>query len=422
MACTSCGQANVPFSTKQASSTNPKCNLCIINAQDKLNFEYAQSCNNPINLKYVFNELQKYKGETGSLSIPPDHPTYAKVIDSLSANEIESVIKKRWMQRIEHVKSLEQLLDGASYHASTFDLDLGKWIQTQLDHYILYKEGLPNPLCGKQIELLEDIGLQSLLKLRSVAERLADKGNYSTKGAKEEEEEATGDRKQSSSEGKSTDDLNRSTTLMGVKNETDFDTNLDGPVEDDDESNQNTGTKMEITDSQSELKSNGRMAGKCDVCRKRDDFHGHNLQRCRVCGLKVHELCYGLVVTNCKNLNFVCYACKAVGTEVEVNVPSIAGGPISKKNRREFMTQEKRPTECILCSFDNDEIHAMHPIMDTVSSHQQLLHSLLYFPHCMLYSLTPAWRRREAAGFAQDKDQGEKVGLGTYALRLFHLL
>ena len=322
----------------------------------------------------MFHELQKYKAENGSLSIPPGHPTYAKVIDSLTVNQVDSVIRRRWMQRFDNVKSLEQqLLDGAPNHESNVDADLGKWIQTQLDHYILYKEGLPNPLNAKQIELLEDIGLQNLLKLRSVAEGSvlnetkgsAGNSNQNDEGAKDENVATSGDFNEDSSKEKSTTECD-SSTLMSIKHETGFDTNNDDPIEEGDrDNNLNTATNMETTDSTSEFKSIGGMKGKCDVCRKKDGFQGHNLQRCRDCGLKVHELCYGLVATDSKNFDFVCYACKAIGTKVEVNVPSIAGGPISKKNKREYLMQEARPTECILCSFDNGEIHAMHPIMDT---------------------------------------------------------
>ncbi|KAL3801273.1 hypothetical protein HJC23_012673 [Cyclotella cryptica] len=62
--------------------------------------------------------------------------------------------------------------------------------------------------------------------------------------------------------------------------------------------------------------------GKCDLCSKPDGYGGHNLQKCKDCGLLVHELCYATVPTDSKNPNWICHACKAVGTEVEVNVPS----------------------------------------------------------------------------------------------------
>jgi hypothetical protein len=116
-----------------------------------------------------------------------------------------------------------------------------------------------------------------------------------------------------------------------------------------------------------------KLKGKCDICRKTDGFWGHNLQQCQTCGVRVHELCYGMPETNTKDIDFVCHACKAVGVEVEVNVPSIVGGASTTTtaattntrlpNHCEWIMQESRPTVCVLCSHDKG-IHAMHPLLD----------------------------------------------------------
>lgn len=93
-----------------------------------------------------------------------------------------------------------------------------------------------------------------------------------------------------------------------------------------------------------------KIEGQCDVCNKHDGYHEHNLQKCAKCSVKVHELCYGMVPTSCKDPNFICHACKSVGMEVEVNVPSRLGGPTLKdvlgtedgvESFREFL-REKR--------------------------------------------------------------------------------
>jgi hypothetical protein len=74
-----------------------------------------------------------------------------------------------------------------------------------------------------------------------------------------------------------------------------------------------------------------KIDGKCDICTKPDGSRDHmNLQRCRECGVLVHELCYGLVPTTTKDDNFICHACHAVGKEVEVNEPSKVGGVTMK--------------------------------------------------------------------------------------------
>ena len=69
-----------------------------------------------------------------------------------------------------------------------------------------------------------------------------------------------------------------------------------------------------------------RIPGQCDICTKPDGERDHNLQQCKVCSVLVHELCYGMVPTATKNPDFVCHACKAVGQEIVVNVPSRLGG------------------------------------------------------------------------------------------------
>jgi len=120
-----------------------------------------------------------------------------------------------------------------------------------------------------------------------------------------------------------------------------------------------------------------KLKGKCDICRKPDGFWGHNLQQCQTCHVLVHELCYGMPETNTKDVHFVCRACRAVGVEVEVNVPSIVGGVVGDdddkdpcstntstgRRHREWIKQETRPTVCVLCSHDKG-IHAMHPLLD----------------------------------------------------------
>ena len=104
----------------------------------------------------------------------------------------------------------------------------------------------------------------------------------------------------------------------------------------------------------------------CDICQKppnyRDDIG--MFQKCKGCGIHVHELCYCLVPTATLNPNFTCHACNAVGTEVEVNVPSKIGGSDDIGKTRQLMTVEERPMDCVLCRH-NKGYHAMHPLYDT---------------------------------------------------------
>lgn len=99
----------------------------------------------------------------------------------------------------------------------------------------------------------------------------------------------------------------------------------------------------------------------CDICEQKDGFRGYNLQICSVCGLAVHERCYGMTLTSTKNSNFVCKACAVIGSKVEVNEPSLLGRASSTKGK---IRVQQRPTECVLCNVHNG-IHAMHPLFDT---------------------------------------------------------
>ena len=90
--------------------------------------------------------------------------------------------------------------------------------------------------------------------------------------------------------------------------------------------------------------------GNCDICMKPDNSHEHNLQRCKECNLLVHELCYGLSPTTTKNKDFICHACKAINTNIEVNGISRIGGMnfkdliLSKDGRislKEFISKQQ---------------------------------------------------------------------------------
>lgn len=104
-----------------------------------------------------------------------------------------------------------------------------------------------------------------------------------------------------------------------------------------------------------------KLEGKCDICEKRDGFQGFNLQVCRVCGVAVHERCYGMSSSTTKNSNFVCKACNSVGSQVEVNRPSVLG---RTSRTKETIRIDERPTGCVLCDVQ-DGIHALHPLFDT---------------------------------------------------------
>lgn len=116
----------------------------------------------------------------------------------------------------------------------------------------------------------------------------------------------------------------------------------------------------------------------CDVCWGRPKKQNMIFQQCRVCHVGVHNECYGMPGSTPADPNFVCHACKAVGSTVKVRARTRNDDKTMKDNEKEssnsnnrrparFQLQvTQRPTECCLCSVDDgtDWFHAMHPIYD----------------------------------------------------------
>lgn len=276
-----------------------------------------------IDFSSIFSELQKYKQENNdSLSIKVSHPAISRIIDSLSGSHegVETLSKKRWKDQLAALKEFKEN-EGHSYVPSHHPT-LGNWVRIQREQYKKFEQGISSSLTKKRYGELKAIGF-------------SDGGN---KVKSEERDEYDNNIPQNKK----------------VKREA---TDIKGGND----------VKPKIEQSH-EMDSEGkvtRIKGKCDICEKSDGFWGHNMQQCKECGVLVHELCYGLVETDSKNLDFLCHACKAVGTEVEYNVPSKIGGCGKKMGKkRQHIRQEKRPTECILCTHDKG-IHAMHPLLDT---------------------------------------------------------
>ena len=91
----------------------------------------------------------------------------------------------------------------------------------------------------------------------------------------------------------------------------------------------------------------------CDICVKKDGWKGMLLQQCCKCRVCVHEECYGVEETKKKDKNWVCLACRAVGTDIE--------GWTLEGKKRKVMTVTERPVECVLCPVTGG-VHAMHAL------------------------------------------------------------
>jgi len=376
----------------------------------------AKNAPTTIDFDDVFTELQKYKQENnGSLSIPVSHPALSRIIDSLSelsSEGMESLSKKRWDDQMAVLKKFKE--NQGDINVPLSHPTLGNWVRIQREHYKLREQKMPNALTKKRFGKLKAIGFGDGGNGEKSEESGKTDGNSSQNERKRVKHEETASQNDVNDNDKdAAPDRNKRKAMNGFgdggngekseglgKNDSKSSQNETKKVKHEETASQNDGNNndkdadpdrnkrkaMKPKEEHSEegndessmspvhdaaTASNGskvtQIKGKCDICEKNDGFWGHNLQQCKECHVLVHELCYGMPETKCKNPNFVCHACKAVGTEVEVNVPSKIGGCKKMGEKRELVRQEQRPTMCVLCSHDKG-FHAMHPLLDTHGS------------------------------------------------------
>ena len=324
-----------------------------------------------IDFSSVFHELQTFQQDhNGSLAIPESHPALARIIDSLSDLSSVGIIglsRKRWEKQMKALQSYREKYGHVNVPPTNHH-PLGNWARIQREQYRLYEEGEPNELTKKRYGKLKAIGFDDQVGVGGGTSRSTTanaKSGSRDHSDKDDNDDAKPSKKSSGKQKRAT-----ATTKSDDKTTA----NITAKQEDGSEQaaaaaavNGVKNTERVKVELSEELRNDGgkRLKGKCDVCEKSDGFWGHNLQQCQKCGLLVHELCYGLAETGCKDPNFVCHACKAVGASVEVNVPSKLGGCGDKMGKkREMIQQNERPSQCSLCSHDKG-IHAMHPLLDT---------------------------------------------------------
>jgi hypothetical protein len=99
---------------------------------------------------------------------------------------------------------------------------------------------------------------------------------------------------------------------------------------------------------------------KCEICNMTDRYKDDlNLQKCKDCGIYIHEKCYGLEHKHFQHRNIIkyqgwkCHACSAVGKTIK----------IEKNNKVTEVHIDKRPMKCALCPVKT-KITAMYPLYD----------------------------------------------------------
>eukprot|EP00557_Chaetoceros_sp_GSL56_P006897 CAMPEP_0176498442 /NCGR_PEP_ID=MMETSP0200_2-20121128/12321_1 /TAXON_ID=947934 /ORGANISM="Chaetoceros sp., Strain GSL56" /LENGTH=902 /DNA_ID=CAMNT_0017896645 /DNA_START=142 /DNA_END=2847 /DNA_ORIENTATION=+ len=96
----------------------------------------------------------------------------------------------------------------------------------------------------------------------------------------------------------------------------------------------------------------------CDICGNPDSYLGCMiLQKCCVCGVMVHEDCYGLhnEQTGERYPNWKCHACASVGKVVKL---------IKHDGEKKVIRIKTRAMHCCLCPISTG-MHAMTPLYDT---------------------------------------------------------
>jgi len=231
----------------------------------------------------VFNELQKYKEENnGSLSIPTSHCTLSNIVDSLSkpSIDIESLANQRWdghlNKLIEYMNSKKKYTDiNTLVSKSTWykkQPKLVEWVDIQRQQCKLYSQ--------------EDDDCVLTKKRAKKLKRLGFDIGKEEKSSKGDDVVPPSDGKESKKRGKSSQE--DTSTRKKIKVEDDAllrkqeSTDVEDMVKVDQEDTIPADDEMKVAAEMTRIK------GKCDVCEKVDGFWGHNMQKCRNCGLLVH--------------------------------------------------------------------------------------------------------------------------------------
>mmetsp|Transcript_9896 Transcript_9896/g.19228 ORF Transcript_9896/g.19228 Transcript_9896/m.19228 type:complete len:367 (-) Transcript_9896:194-1294(-) len=107
----------------------------------------------------IFMELIAFRNENnGSLTIPVTHPSFERILDTMTAMCVEDLVKKRWesqMNALDQYQKQNGDCDVDEYYDS-----LNKWVKDQRDFYNLHQHRRPNPLSNKseRIEKLTKVG------------------------------------------------------------------------------------------------------------------------------------------------------------------------------------------------------------------------------------------------------------------------
>ena len=262
-----------------------------------------------IDFTAVFNELLKYKEENnGSLSIPTSHSALSNIVDCLSkpSIDIESLANQRWdghlNKLIEYMNSKKKYTDiNTLVSKSTWykkQPKLVEWVDIQRQQCKLYsQEDDDCVLTKKRAKKLKRLGFDIGKEEKSSKDEVPPSDGRKSKKRSNSSQEDTFSRKKVKME----DDA------LLMKQES---TDVEDMVKVDQEDTIPADDEMKVAAEMTRIK------GKCDVCEKVDGFWGHNMQKCRSCGLLVHGklsvyLCAQVMLQK-RDLNHLISSCRGV--------------------------------------------------------------------------------------------------------------
>ncbi len=107
----------------------------------------------------IFMELIAFRNENnGSLTIPVTHPSFERILDTMTAMCVEDLVKKRWESQMNALDQYQK--ENGDCDVDEYYDSLNKWVRDQRDFYSLHQHRRPNPLSNRseRIERLEKIG------------------------------------------------------------------------------------------------------------------------------------------------------------------------------------------------------------------------------------------------------------------------
>ncbi|KAL7469173.1 hypothetical protein ACHAXS_009476 [Conticribra weissflogii] len=103
----------------------------------------------------ILLELEKFRNLHGTATIPVNHPTFMRVMDSLMKNKVEEELDKIWENRYESLKVYKD--KNGDCDVPFTDETLGSWVEDQRK---LYAEQRSDPLNKSRFDKLEAIGFE----------------------------------------------------------------------------------------------------------------------------------------------------------------------------------------------------------------------------------------------------------------------